>query len=57
MELSKSSKALISINLVQRGSFSLLDILNAQKIPNYKVKDMAQAAYSTFSSIIIVGKS
>jgi hypothetical protein len=56
MELSKGSKALISINLVKRGSFGLLNILNTQKFPNYKVKDMAKAVYSTFSSIIIIGK-
>jgi hypothetical protein len=56
MELSKGSKALISINLVWRGSFGLLNILNTQKILDYKVKDMAKAAYLMFSSVIIIGK-
>jgi hypothetical protein len=56
MELPKGSKALIGINLIKRGSFSLFNILNTQKILDYKVKDMAKAAYSMFSSVIIIGK-
>jgi hypothetical protein len=56
MELPKGSKALIGINLIKRGSFSLFNILNTQKILDYKVEDMAKAAYSMFSSVIIIGK-
>jgi hypothetical protein len=56
MELPKGSEALIGINLIKRGSFSLFYTLNTQKILNYKVKDMAKAAYPMFSSIIIIGK-
>ena len=56
MELPKGSKALIGINLMKRASFSLFNILNTQKILDYKVKDMAKAAYSMLSSVIIIGK-
>jgi hypothetical protein len=52
MELPKGSKALIGINLIKRGSFSLSNILNTQKILDYKVKDMAKAANSMLTSTV-----
>jgi hypothetical protein len=55
VELSKCSKASISIYIIKRGSFGLFNILDTE-ILNYKVEDMAEAAYSMFGSIIIIGK-
>jgi hypothetical protein len=56
MELSKSSKSSISTYIIKRGSFGLFNILDTQEILNYEVEDMAKAAYSMFSGIIIIGK-
>jgi hypothetical protein len=54
MELSKGSKASISIYIIERGSFSLFNILDTQEILNHEVENMAKAAYSMFSGVIIV---
>jgi hypothetical protein len=56
MELSKGSKSSISTYIIKRGSFGLFNILDTQEILNYEVEDMAKAAYSMFSGIIIIGK-
>jgi hypothetical protein len=56
VELSKCSKASISIYIIKRGSFGLFNILDTQEILNFEVEDMAEAAYSMFGSIIIIGK-
>jgi hypothetical protein len=70
MELSKRSKASVGIYIIERssiGSFNILDtqeilnyeafnILDTQEILNYEVENMAKAAYSMFSGVIIIWK-
>lgn len=55
MKLCKCSKALISIYILKGDSFSLSNVLNTEETLNRKIKDMAEAAYSMFSGIIIMG--
>jgi hypothetical protein len=56
MELSKRSKASVGIYIIERSSFGSFNILDTQEILNYEVENMAKAAYSMFSGVIIIWK-